>query len=109
MSVTIETPWGTAEGPVNVEFLSPDVFWVSTGSHGGIGVKGATRRRLSPQAKAEAISMNDALWFEEDCGWAICVHELPTLFPERHVEAAQPCLERWYPEYLAATSSSQNA
>lgn len=97
----LHTPWGGAD---HVENLGEGVIQVGTPSHGGIGVeKSLAAKRMSVEARSEAIQQDGWYWFEEDCDWALVAAEIPELFSERHRELAAESLKRWHPKYLAAT------
>ncbi len=68
------TPWGRSQG--STTRLAPGICYYSTASHGGISVSRSHWHRMSEQAIARGIPYGGRLWYEEDCDWAIVVHEL---------------------------------
>ena len=59
------TPWGKAQRVVTVQ---RGVRWVSTASHGGLGVSvGVASKSLTPAAIAQGFVEGGYIWFEEDC------------------------------------------
>lgn len=97
----MNTPWGSADFVDNV---SEGIVWVSTPSHGGMGIdieKADTVYKISDYAKDTAIKATDYYWFEEDCDWSICVLEVYNfdVFSEKVIEDAIDCAKRWHPSY----------
>ena len=60
------SPWGPIQ---TVTPLGPEVFAVTTASHGGLRVSPAALACLPEQIRQTAHSGGG--WFEEDCDWAL--------------------------------------
>lgn len=90
----MKTPWGIAQ---HIENLAPGVDVISTASHGGIRVSGASLDAM-PQALRDIGDRHGPdVWFEEDIAWsAVCIG-LPELFDESDYRVARGNLKHWYP------------
>ncbi len=73
------TPWGRSQG--GTIKLAPGICFYSTAGHGGISVSRSWWSRLSEQAVVRGIPYGGRLWYEEDCDWAIVIHELHDKVP----------------------------
>lgn len=98
----MHTPWGASQQVVNLE---RGVNLVSTAGHGGFMVaRAAAEKLLSEQARAHATERyGDYFAFEEDCDYAIVLHEHPE-YAEKlggpiHSNVYE-ILSRWNPKYL---------
>lgn len=69
------TPWGKAQ---SVATIARGVRWVSTASHGGLGVSAALALKVfSEAAMRECFVQGGYFWFEEDCAAAVAFAEHP--------------------------------
>jgi hypothetical protein len=119
------TPWGPSQYLTRSPDL-PDVVWVSTAGHGGLGIARELAEQHLSAAALKRATGDGWYWFEEDIAWRIAYFEWPEL--ERAMEAAAdadwakhrdelialgesgdrpaidlnhlPWLSRWYPDYL---------
>lgn len=78
MRVGDRSPWGRIE---EVTRLSADVVIVSTPSHGGIHVSGASLAAIPARYRRFAEAWAPRGWFEEDCAALAVVVTFPDLFP----------------------------
>ena len=79
------TPWGTAD---DVEQLGPEVWSVSTASHGGVRISGAALKAIP--AEVRRTWLNAGGWAEEDCEMGIA---LALLESKGHVDRTRLWLE----------------
>lgn len=72
----METPWGRSDSQSKI---AVGVSWVGTPSHGGLVVSSQQgRAKLSEKAiKLAAIEWQSAVFFEEDCAYAVAFFEVP--------------------------------
>jgi hypothetical protein len=96
----IQTPWGRA---ITREFVAPNVWVVTTESHGGYYVEPSVRERI-PLVFRRATFTRDQAWYEEDVDWAIVARYFPEAFPPEAHELAETILRQCHPRVLAATS-----
>ena len=73
------TPWGASQSE---QTFGPGLVWVSTSSHGGLGVPILLAKDLSDYAWGIALEYTRAplagfLWFEEDCSFNAVFAERP--------------------------------
>ena len=69
------TPWGKAQ---SVTTIARGVRWVSTASHGGLGVSEALARKVfTAAALAAGFTQGGYVWFEEDCDAEVAFSEHP--------------------------------
>ena len=94
----MNTPWGPSE-PESETTYAEGIVGVSTASHGGIKVFGPALEQLSKEARLFGIRLEGALFYEEDCDWAIVVREIPDAFDDSP-EKVTASLERWNKPYL---------
>jgi hypothetical protein len=70
------TPWGNSD---HTRRMAKGITFYGTPSHGGIRVTPKAAEGLSAAALAEAEVWGNAYWFEEDCTYALVLHEKPEL------------------------------
>jgi len=105
-----DSPWGPVQ---DADFVSEGMWWVGTGSHGGLMIKAQLGDRLSQEAKDKGAGFGrepscpwSTEWFvfEEDSDWMIAYAELKEV--RVFVQAGY---QNTYPEEVAAvTSEIQN-
>ena len=102
------SPWGEVQHALVV---MPQVYFVSTASHGGIMLtEKRAKKVLSPAAIKRGRKWGNYLCYEEDCDMDMIVYEHPEAIrvinpeiTETFIEikiSAYRSLSRWYPEYL---------
>ncbi len=73
------SPWGHIQ---NAEQYDRGFASVSTAGHGGFRcAPGWAAENLSNAARRRGMSWGGALWYEEDCDWAIVAWEVPQFWP----------------------------
>ena len=73
--IATATPWGRSQ---SVRKVLPGLTWYDTEGHGGLCVShGLANKKLSPNARAEAIKYAGSYWYEEDVQWTIPMYENP--------------------------------
>jgi hypothetical protein len=85
----MNTPWGQSQ---TVKHFGPDIFSVSTSSHGGFKVEVHANMKIPFYMRAA-----DG-WYEEDCDWAVVAVVFPDLFSYGEYESAKQTLRSWRPE-----------
>jgi len=97
----IQTPWGKSQ---HSREIAVGVVFYSTSSHGGIRVSKEKAEMLSPQARelGWAFYSDGALWYEEDCLYAVPLYDVPEWGEAAKCIRAglENTIRGWYPEYF---------
>jgi hypothetical protein len=94
---------------VRARVLAPSVYWVTTVEHGGYVLhKDVVRHRLSQAAITRGVVDGEWVCFEEDCAWAMVVHECPEWVVEPlDVLSVEGVLQQEYPDYLEEVAGEE--
>ena len=105
----INSPWGTSQ---HIDKIARGVVFVSTSSHGGLGVsKVFARKVLSDAALLCANYFNGYYWFEEDCQCTIAFLEHPEWAARFNgtADSYKASVERSYPLYYEYLATNKKA
>jgi hypothetical protein len=94
---------------VRVQMLAPGVYWTTTAEHGGYVLHvGVVRYWLSQAASVRGVVDGEWVCFEEDCAWAMVVHEHPEWAVEPlDMHTVDNILQQEYPDYLTEMTGGE--